>query len=109
MKQRKPSNRTHNQNSGFLKPVKISKELVKFTGWDPDELRSRVDVTKFICAYIKEHDLQNPEDRRQIIADAKLQKLLNYDPKKSEKPLMYYSLQSLLKGQFTNPEPEPKP
>lgn len=100
MKQKQKSGRTNNKNSGFLKPVSISKEMAKFTGWDPKELRSRVEVTKYICQYISENDLQNPEDRRQIKPDAKLQKLLGYNPKKSKEPLRYYSLQTHLKHHF---------
>jgi chromatin remodeling complex protein RSC6 len=94
---RKPSTNT---NSGFLKPVQISKEMAKFTGWDPLQSKSRVDVTKYICKYIKDNDLQNPKDRREILADDKLKKLLNYDSKKDEK-LTYYKIQSYLKPHFT--------
>ena len=100
MKQKQKTGRTNNKNSGFLKPVSISKEMAKFTGWDPKELRSRVEVTKYICQYIAENDLQNPEDRRQIKPDSKLQKLLGYNPKKSKEPLRYYSLQTHLKRHF---------
>ncbi len=106
MKQKKPSNRAPNENSGFLKPVQLSTELTKFTGWEPSELRSRVDVTKFICQYIRENDLQDPVDRRKIRADKKLQDLLGYNPKKTSEPLRYYSLQTYLKerGHFIKPE-----
>ena len=100
MKQKRKTGRTNNKNSGFLKPVAISKEMARFTGWDPKELRSRVDVTKYICQYISENDLQNPEDRRQIKPDTKLQKLLGFNPKKSSEPLRYYSLQTHLKHHF---------
>jgi chromatin remodeling complex protein RSC6 len=93
-----------NNNSGFLKPVKISAEMAKFTGWDKDELKSRVDVTKYLCDYIRNNNLQNPKDKRQIVADAKLQKLLKYDPKKETEPLTYFKLQSSLKGHFIKPE-----
>jgi chromatin remodeling complex protein RSC6 len=93
-----------NNNSGFLKPVKISTEMAKFTGWDKDELRSRVAVTKYLCDYIRSNNLQNPKDKRQILADAKLQKLLKYDPKKETEPLTYFKLQSALKGHFIKPE-----
>ena len=94
-----------NNNSGFLKPVKISVEMAKFTGWDKDELRSRVDVTKFLCDYIRNNNLQNPKDKRQILADTKLQKLLKYDPKKETEPLTYFKLQSSLKGHFIKEAP----
>lgn len=102
MKKGKGTKRKGNTNSGFLKPVRISKELAKFTGWNPKEEHSRVDVTKYICNYIKEKDLQNPEDRRQIRVDddPKLKSLLKYDAKKDKKPLTYYSLQTYLKGHY---------
>ena len=106
MKQKQKTNRKNNTNSGFLKPVQISKDMAKFTGWDHDELRSRVDVTKYICKYIRENDLQNPDDRRQILADKKLSKLLDYSADNDEKPLTYYRIQTYMKKHFTNP---PKP
>jgi chromatin remodeling complex protein RSC6 len=88
-----------NTNSGFQKPVKISNELAKFAGWSENELRSRVDVTKYICDYIASNKLQNPEDKRQIIPDSKLQKLLGFNPEKADKPLYYYGIQTYLKNQ----------
>jgi len=99
MKQKNRVNRKNNNNSGFLKPVQISEEMAKFTGWNPEDLKSRVDVTKYICKYIKDHDLQNPVDRRQIRADLKLSKLLKYDSKKDD-PLTYYRLQTYMKKHF---------
>ena len=83
--------------SGFLKPVPISVAMSTFTGWSPTELKSRVDVTKFLCNYIKENNLQNPTDRRQILADTKLAKLLDY---KDGTPLTYFDMQSHLKKHF---------
>jgi len=93
--------RRNNTSSGFLKPVPITEALANFTGWDQDQPHSRVDVTKFICNYIKENDLQNPEDRRQILIekDPKLKSLLSFDGK-DKKPLTYYSLQTYLKHHF---------
>jgi SWIB-domain-containing proteins implicated in chromatin remodeling len=89
----KKSVRKNKVVSGFQKPTRISKDLTKFTGWNENDLHSRVEVTKFICDYIKTNNLQNPEDRRQIVPDAKLQKLLGYNPKKETEPLRYYSIQ----------------
>ena len=104
MRQKQKTGRSNNRNSGFLKPVRISDEMARFTNWDPKELRSRVQVTKYICDYIKEHDLQNPADRRQIKPDVKLQKLLGYNPKKNKDPLRYYSLQTYMKPHFPKDE-----
>lgn len=99
-KQRVRGTRQSNTSSGFMKPVKISNDMAGFTGWNAEQLRSRVEVTKYICDYIKEHNLQNPEDRRQIVPDNKLSKLLGYDKKKEEKPLTYYYLQQKIQPHF---------
>ena len=103
IKTKRPSTRKPNTTSGFLKPVALSEELCNFTGWDSSELKSRVDVTKYICNYIKEHELQNPDDRReiQVDKDAKLKKLLKYNSKTADKPLTYYSLQTYMKPHFS--------
>jgi chromatin remodeling complex protein RSC6 len=95
-------NRKKNTTSGFMKPVCISDDMAKFAGWDPTQLRSRNDATKFICDYIKTHDLQNPSDRRQINPDDKLCRLLSYDAK-NDKPLTYYSIQQKMQPHFKNP------
>lgn len=34
-------------------------------------------VTKRVWAYIKEHDLQNPADRREILCDEKMEAVMN--------------------------------
>tara|TARA_Y100000114_G_C11693012_1_gene294531 strand:+ start:228 stop:890 length:663 start_codon:yes stop_codon:yes gene_type:complete len=95
---KKRTNTTTNVNSGFMKAVQVSDAMCAFAKWKKDELHSRVDVTKSICAYIKDHNLQNPEDRRQILADAKLKKLLNLS--NSKEPLTYYSLQRHIQQHF---------
>uniref|UniRef100_A0A6C0KQ96 DM2 domain-containing protein n=1 Tax=viral metagenome TaxID=1070528 RepID=A0A6C0KQ96_9ZZZZ len=102
LRHKAPSARRNN-NSGFLKPVNISSDIAKFTGLDPKSQHSRVDVTKFLCKYISDKNLQNPEDRRQINADPALSKLLGFD-NKAGKPLTYYHMQSLLKNHFTKPQ-----
>lgn len=82
-------------NSGFMKPVKISKEMQKFTGIKDEQLVSRVDVTKAICSYVKEHNLQNSDDRRQFTPDEKLSKLLG-----TNQALTYYNLQKHIQQHF---------
>jgi chromatin remodeling complex protein RSC6 len=89
--------RQSNAASGFLKPVPISEEMAKFTGWDPSDLKSRVDVTRFIWKYVKDNGLQNPTDGRQFKPDEKLGSLLAQD---TDKPLMYYNLTSKIQPHF---------
>lgn len=99
VKQKTHTKRKSNGNSGFLKPVKISGELASFTGWNPEDMKSRVDVTKYICKYISEHNLQNPENKREINADRELCDILGYDPEVNEK-LTYPKMQGYLKKHF---------
>jgi chromatin remodeling complex protein RSC6 len=82
--------RNQNQNSGLLKPVTISEEMAKFAGWEKDELHSRVDVTKAICAYIKGDEkagrpnLQKPSNKKNILPDQVLKDLLRWDADSEE-------------------------
>ena len=92
-KVRKPSVRSG--NSGFMKSVKISPEMAKFCSFKVDQLVSRVDVTKAICNYVKEKNLQNPADRRQFNPDEKLGTLLGVT-----ETITYYTLQKHIQKHF---------
>ena len=107
VKAKKATNSAAANNSGFMKPVAISKELAEFTGWDPKELHSRVDVTKYICNYVRENNLKDSTDGRIIKPDFDLQKLLKtYNP--DEGVLKYYNLQTHLKHHFPKVDEEKK-
>jgi len=56
-------------NPALLKPLNLSPELEAVVGKGP---MSRGEVVKQIWAYIKKHDLQNPANKRNILADDKL-------------------------------------
>jgi len=100
---RKQINIDKNRN-GFLKPLDLSPELAQFLGCASDEKKSRVEVTRAICKYIDEHNLQNPDNRREIRVDATLQKLLNYDPAKETEPLQYFMIQTRIQPHFVKKE-----
>ena len=87
---------THS-NSVFLQPSKISPALASFCGVSADTMLSRTESTRKIAAYIKEHDLQNPENRREIRADATLTALFALT---SEDKLNYFNLQRYIKPHF---------
>ena len=87
--------------SGFAKPGPVSDELRKFLGLGKTEEIARTEVTKAINAYCKEHSLQNQEDKRKILPDAPLRKLLKLN--KGEE-LTFFNLQTYLKVHFPNPE-----
>jgi chromatin remodeling complex protein RSC6 len=58
------------KNSAFMKPMQPSEHLAKIVGTEP---LPRTEVTKKIWAHIKKHKLQNPKNKREILADDKLQ------------------------------------
>jgi chromatin remodeling complex protein RSC6 len=56
-------------NSAFMKPLKLTADLEAVVGKGP---MPRSEVVKKLWAYIKKNNLQNPKNKRNIIADAKL-------------------------------------
>jgi chromatin remodeling complex protein RSC6 len=59
-------------NAAFLKPLNLTSELEAVVGKGP---MPRSEVVKQIWVYIKKHDLQNPKNKRNILADDKLKPL----------------------------------
>lgn len=96
--------------SGFASPVIVSDDLYAFLaqfGVKNTDPIARTDVTRYITSYIKEHDLQNPEHRREIVPDAALDKLFGpamepKDPNDENSPLVYtyLKLQKYLSAHF---------
>lgn len=85
--------RKNQKNSGFMKPVKISKELSDFLDASTlaeDDI-TRVLITQKLCKYIKDKELQNPSDKREIIPDETFKKL--FDIHNNDEKLTYYSIQ----------------
>nr|ACG30187.1 SWIB/MDM2 domain containing protein [Zea mays] len=64
--------------SGFLVPLQLSDDLVKFIGTG-ESMLSRSDVVKKMWDYIKGNNLQDPSDRRKIICDEKLKDLFGVE------------------------------
>ena len=59
-------------NAAFMRPVQPDDALSAVVGSKPIP---RTEVTKKLWAYIKKNDLQNPANKREIIADDKLKPL----------------------------------
>ncbi len=59
---------------GLKQAVKPDEALARVVGPEP---KPRTEITKKMWDYIKEHDLQDPEDRRTIVADDKLRPIFN--------------------------------
>ena len=63
-------------NPALQKPLQPSKELAAVVGSDP---LPRGEVVSRVWDYIKKQNLQNPENRREIIADEKLKSIFGKD------------------------------
>src|SRR5215218_5200440 len=57
-------------NPALVKPLQPSKELAAVVGSDP---LPRAEVVSKVWDYIKKHKLQDPQNKREIMADEKLQ------------------------------------
>ena len=83
--------------SGFAKPSDISQELCVFLEKPVGTQMARTEVTRYVTAYIKNHCLQNPENKRHIIPDQKLKKLLN---SQTSDEVTYFNLQKYMKHHY---------
>lgn len=64
------------QMSGLQRPVTPSADLAAITGPDP---LPRSQMVKKVWDHIKANNLQNPANKREIIADDKLRKIFGKD------------------------------
>ena len=83
--QRKP-------NAAFLKPMTPRAELAAIVGKTP---LPRTEVTKKLWEYIKAHDLQDPANRRNINADAKLKPIFG------KKQVTMFEMTKLVSGHLS--------
>jgi len=96
-KAQKKRQNAKNSPSGFAKPNKISDELCDFIGVPHGTEKSRTDITRLINAYVKEHNLNKPENKRFILPDDKLKKILNVG---ESEEINYFILQKLISHHF---------
>src|SRR3712207_1214008 len=72
----KPSTGKGRVNPALMKPLKPSKELAAVVGSEP---LPRPEVVKKVWDYIKANNLQNPKNKREIMADKKLNPVFGKD------------------------------
>lgn len=92
--------KSHNANkgqkkpSGFNKPGPVPATIIKLLNLEEGVELPRTKVTKLIYGYIKDHELQVPEDKRTINPDKKLRKLFGLA--KGEQ-ISFYNIQTHIK------------
>lgn len=85
--------------SGFAKPGLVSDELRKFLSLGKDDLIARTEVTKRITQYCRDNNLQKVEDKRSIVVNPPLKKLLRM---KTGDELTFFNLQKYMKVHYPN-------
>jgi upstream activation factor subunit UAF30 len=83
--------------SGFVKPTRISDELASFLAKPSGTEMARTEVTRDINKYIREHNLQDKSNGRQINPDSKLASLLKVA---KTDVLTYFNLQRYMSPHF---------
>jgi len=83
--------------NAFLKPRALSAELCTFMSLPAGSQRSQTEVTKFVSTYVKSHNCFDPANKRRIIPDGVLSRLLKVTDKDT---VTYLNLQSYLKAHF---------
>ena len=82
-------------NPALLKPLNLSPELEAVVGKGPIP---RSQVVKKLWEYIKKHDLQNPENKRNIFADDLLMPLFG------KKEVTMFEMTKLVTPHITDPD-----
>ena len=83
--------------NAFLKPRALSPELCAFMQLAAGSQRSQTEVTKFVANYVKANSCFDPANKRRIIPDGVLSRLLKVTDKDT---VTYLNLQSYLKIHF---------
>lgn len=79
--------------TGFNRPQRVSPSMAEFLGIGNDTLISRAEVTRQLCKYIREKELQDPGNKRHILPDGPLGTLLGLANDTSD-PLTFCKMQS---------------
>jgi upstream activation factor subunit UAF30 len=72
---KQPKKKTRGAGGGLADPKPISNELAEFMGLKSGAVMARKDIVKNLWAYIREHDLQNPSNKREILLDGAMREV----------------------------------
>jgi chromatin remodeling complex protein RSC6 len=93
----KTAHELRRSKNAFLKPRALSAELCTFMSLPAGSQRSQTEVTKFVSTYVKSNNCFDPANKRRIIPDGVLSRLLKVTDKDT---VTYLNLQSYLKAHF---------
>ena len=90
-----PASSGDQKPNALQQPLQPSKELATVVGSEP---LPRGEVVSKVWDYIKKHELQNPENRREILADDKLEAVFG------KKKVTMFEMNKYLTQHLTSPE-----
>ena len=93
----KNRNKGNRKPSGFAKPSRVTDELCMFMNKDKGTEIARTEVTQFLIKYITDNSLQFAENKKIILPDVTLKKLLDV---KDGDEVTYFNLQGLMNKHF---------
>ena len=105
LQKQKKQVKTDRKPHGFAVPMKVSDLLCEFMGVPVGSLVARTAVTQRLTDYIKEKNLQNTENQREVLPDIILSKLLG-DAAKNQY-LTHFTIQKYIKPHFSKSSPSP--
>ena len=82
------------RETAFTRPTPLSEELCSFLGLPNGSELARTEVTTRISKYVREKELSNPENKRQILLDEPLKAIMGVDT------IEWLQMQKYLKPHF---------
>lgn len=86
---------------GFAKEVGISDDLCRFMGVEIGSKIPRTEVTQFLMDYIKTNQLVNPVNKKQVVPDESLWRILGDDARTIPENLTHFTLQKYMTRHFS--------
>lgn len=83
---------------GFALPSQVSDELCDFMKMPHGTLISRTDVTKYLMKYISENQLQNPQQKKFIVPNETLWKLIGEEARDMQ--ITHFTIQKYINKHF---------
>jgi upstream activation factor subunit UAF30 len=107
-KEKKEGKKKRKGGGGLQAPYQLSPELARVVG---RQILPRPRVVKHLWGYIREHDLQDPADKRTVVCDAKLKVVMGGEAKVTifsmQKHITPHLLEKLDKSYYTPSDAEP--
>jgi upstream activation factor subunit UAF30 len=90
--------KTNRKPCGFARPTPVSDDMCAFLSIAAGTEVSRTTVTRALIQYIKDKDLQNPSNKKQILPDETLYSIFGEEAR--NQTLTYFTMQKFVNHHF---------